>query len=252
MTDTTYRRPVAWKSFSLSDVGCVREVNEDSLVESPIKQMWAVADGMGGHQVGDVASKKVIEFLGRIHGYRNLSDYIDEVEDALLNANQSLIDCAKEMFDSQTMGSTAVCLVIKENVGVAMWVGDSRLYRYRNHQLQQLTRDHSQVEEMVQMGLITSEEAEVHPNKNVITRAVGVEADLFVDINVFSTQIGDTFLLCSDGLYNSVSKEDVEYMLSHRDAEACALDLMKTSLENGADDNVSLIVVKGEPGKINQ
>ncbi len=251
MNDTTFRRPVAWNSFSLSDVGCVREVNEDSLIESVEKQLWVVADGMGGHQVGDVASQKIIELIERVNPYQNLSDYVDEVEDALLNANQALIDFAREHFDSQTMGSTAVCLIIKQNVGVAMWVGDSRLYRYRNNQLQQLTRDHSQVEEMVQMGLISKEEAEVHPHKNVITRAVGVEPDLFVDINVFSTQVGDTFLLCSDGLYNAVSQEDVEYMLSHRDAEACVLDLMKTSLENGADDNVSLIVVKGEPGKLN-
>ncbi len=251
MSDITCRRPVQWKSYSLSDVGCVREVNEDSLIESSDKQFWAVADGMGGHQVGDVASQKIVELLESVNAYQNLSDYIDEVEDVLLNANQALIDFAREHFDSQTMGSTAVCLVIKQNVGVAMWVGDSRLYRYRNNQLQQLTRDHSQVEEMVQMGLITQEEAEVHPHKNVITRAVGVEPDLFVDINVFSTQVGDTFLLCSDGLYNAVSKDDVEYMLGHRDAEACVLDLMKTALDNGADDNVSVIVVKGEPGKLN-
>ncbi len=246
MNESTFKRHAVWKSFSLSDVGCVREVNEDSVFESDHKQLWVVADGMGGHHVGDVASQKVIEFIERVDSYPNLNDYVDEVEDALLNANQSLINFARENFDSQTMGSTVVCLMIKHKVGVALWVGDSRLYRYRNHKLQQLTQDHSQVEEMVQMGLISPEEAEVHPYKNVITRAVGVEPDLFVDINVFSVQEGDTFLVCSDGLYNSVSREDVESMLSCSNPEACVLDLMKTSLENGADDNVSLIVVKGE------
>lgn len=248
MTDNTYRRPISWKSYSLSDVGCVRAVNEDSLIESSGKHFWAVADGMGGHQVGDVASKKIVEILENLTLKESLSDYIDEVEDALISANQQLLDYAKAMFDNQTMGSTVVCLVISRHVGVALWVGDSRLYRYRNQQLQQLTRDHSQVEEMVQMGLITPEEAENHPHKNVITRAVGVEPQLFVDINVFSTQVGDTFLLCSDGLYNSVSAANIERMLCHREAEACVLDLMKTSLNNGAEDNVSLIVIKGEPG----
>lgn len=251
MSDSTARRPVTWNSYSLSDVGCVREVNEDSVIEATERNLWAVADGMGGHQIGDVASKKVIEALDQVMIGSTLSQYVDAVESALFDANNELIEFAREHFDSQTMGSTVVCLVIKDYVGVALWVGDSRLYRYRNHQLQQMTRDHSQVEEMVQLGLITKEEAEVHPHKNVITRAVGVEPNLFVDINVFSTQVGDTFLLCSDGLYNSVSQENVESMLAHRDAEACVLDLMKTSLDNGAEDNVSLVVIKGEPGRIN-
>ncbi len=250
MNDETIRHPVVWKSYSLSDVGCVREVNEDALSESIEKKLWVVADGMGGHKVGDLASKKIIELIESVTPYQNLSDYVDEVEDALLNANQALIDFARENFASQTMGSTAVCLIIKHNVGVVMWVGDSRLYRYRNRQLQQLTRDHSQVEEMVQMGLITKEEAEVHPHKNVITRAVGVEPDLFVDINVFSAHANDTFLLCSDGLYNSVSQENVESILGCVDAETCVLDLMKQSLANGADDNVSLIVVKGSSSNL--
>jgi len=250
MVDVTCRRPITWSSYSLSDVGCVREVNEDSVIDRSERFLWAVADGMGGHQVGDQASQKIVELLEQVPQYEALNDYVDAVEDALLRSNQQLIEYAEVMFENQTMGSTAVCLVIKNHVGVCLWVGDSRLYRYRNNQLQQLTRDHSQVEEMVQMGLISREEAEHHPHKNVITRAVGVEKSLFVDVNVFSTQVGDTFLLCSDGLYNSVSKDNVEEMLAHRDAEACVLALMKTSLENGADDNVSLIVVKGEPGKI--
>lgn len=250
MKDITYRRPIAWNSYALSDVGCVREVNEDAVIMSPDSSLWAIADGMGGHQVGDVASKKIIEVLEQVPFNESLSDYIDAVENALLLANRQLLDYATKMFGNKTMGSTAVCLVIKQHVGVCLWVGDSRLYRYRNYQLQQLTRDHSQVEEMVQMGLITSEEAEHHPHKNVITRAVGVEPQLYIDINVFSTQVGDTFLLCSDGLYNAVSKRDVEDMLGQRDAEHCVLALMKTALDNGADDNVSLIVIKGEPGKL--
>lgn len=244
MTDTTMKRSLSWRSFALTDVGCVREINEDAYVESPDKQFWAVLDGMGGHQKGDVASKKVAEFLEYIQPKSQLADCVDEIEDALMGANQGLVDFAREAFGSDTMGSTAVCLLIKQHVGVALWAGDSRLYRFRNNKLQQLTRDHSQVEEMLQMGLISKAEAHVHPHKNVITRAVGVESSLFVDINVFGVQAGDTFLLCSDGLYNSVSREDVENTLSQNAPEDCVLNLMKMSLANGADDNVSLIVIK--------
>ncbi len=250
MADITFRRPVTWKSYALSDVGCVREVNEDSLIVDDEKQLWSVADGMGGHHVGDLASQKIVELLQHVPECESLSDYIDAVEDALIQANQDLIDYANQAFGNKTMGSTAVCLVIKQQVGVCLWVGDSRLYRFRNYQLQQLTRDHSQVEEMVEMGMITPEEAINHPHRNVITRAVGVEHQLFVDLNVFSTQLGDSFLLCSDGLYNAVAFSDMERILGEREPEASAVTLMSTALENGADDNVSLVVVKGEPGTL--
>ena len=249
MPDITCRREIDWKSYALSDVGCVRPVNEDAFTEMPEKQIWAVADGMGGHEIGDVASRKIIELLEAIEPAEKLSDIVDQVEDVLMHANHLLIDYAQQALNHQTMGTTVVCLIIKENVGIAIWAGDSRLYRKRNNQLQQLTRDHSQVEEMVQMGVISREEAETHPNKNVITRAIGVEQQLFVDINVFSSQVGDTFLLCSDGLYNSVAAAHMEAVLAQRDAEICVLELMKTALNNGAEDNVSLIVVKGEPGR---
>ncbi len=249
MTDNTYRRPINWNSFSITDVGCVRQVNEDAIYEDINKSLWAVADGMGGHEIGDVASKKIIDILTTVQPSESLSDYVDAVEDALLQANQQLIEYAQIMFENETMGSTAICLLIVNHVGVCLWVGDSRLYRYRNNQVQQLTRDHSQVAEMVQMGLITEEDAEHHPHKNVITRAVGVEKQLFVDINVFSTQVGDTFLLCSDGLYNAVPKDAIAHALQPRDPEEGALTLMKMALDNQAQDNVSVIVIKGVPGK---
>lgn len=250
MTDNTFRRPVSWKSFALTDVGCVRQVNEDSIFEATEKSLWAVADGMGGHEVGDVASRKIIEVMETVQPCDRLSDYVDAVEDAILRANQELIEYAQIMYDNETMGSTIVCFVVVNHVGVCLWVGDSRLYRYRNHQLQQLSRDHSQVAEMVQMGLISEADAETHPHKNVITRAVGVEEQVFVDINVFSTQVGDSFLLCSDGLYNAVAKEVIEEGLRIRDPEESALTLMKQALDNGAQDNVSVIVVRAVPGSL--
>lgn len=250
MSDVTCRRPIAWNSFALTDVGCVRKVNEDSLIDVTEKNIWAVADGMGGHQVGDVASQKVIEQISYVKSFDRIADQTDALEDALLTSNFELRDYAKNALNNQTLGTTAVCFFIKNNVGVCLWIGDSRLYRMRGKSLQRLTRDHSQVEEMVRQGLISSEEAETHELKNVITRAVGVEDQIYIDINVFSVQLGDSFLLCSDGLYNAVPANVIESHLISRDIAEAGNGLMQAALDAGAKDNVSLIVIKGEPGKI--
>lgn len=250
MTDTTYRRPILWSSCAQTDVGVIREVNEDSIISKPDIGLWAVADGMGGHQVGDIASRKIITALDDVIPHENLSTYTDAVEDALLSVNEEMLEYAKIMFEEETMGSTLVALLIKGRVGVCLWVGDSRLYRFRNQQLIQLSRDHSQLEEMIDMGMISREQAENHPQRNVITRAVGVEKPLYVDIAIFTAQVGDTFLLCSDGLYNVVSNKDITAALSIRDAEESVTRLMEQSIANGAPDNVSVIVVKGNPGKV--
>ncbi|WNO08062.1 PP2C family protein-serine/threonine phosphatase [Teredinibacter sp. KSP-S5-2] len=249
MSDITCRRPITWRSCAKTDVGTVREANEDSVISMPNRCLWAVADGMGGHAVGDVASSKVVAALEFMDDQDRISTFVNTVEDRLISVNEQLIEYADIMLEDATIGSTVVALLIKDRVGVCLWVGDSRLYRYRNYELAQLSRDHSQVEEMLQMGLLTPEEAENHPQGNVITRAIGVESPLYVDINAFSTQIGDTFLLCSDGLYNAVPEAEIVSSLAIRDVEECAQDLINKALESGAKDNVSVIVVRGEPGK---
>ncbi|WP_075188034.1 PP2C family protein-serine/threonine phosphatase [Teredinibacter haidensis] len=249
MSDTAFR-PIEWVYASQTDVGTVRAANEDALIALPESGLWAVADGMGGHEIGDIASTKIVEALAAVPNLPKLSDYVDAVEDALLNVNQEIMEYAGIMLESGTMGSTLAALVIRGRVGVCLWVGDSRIYRYRNGWLQQLSRDHSQVEEMLRMGLITEAETHNHPQKNVITRAIGGESELYVDINVFSTQIGDTFLICSDGLYNSVKQDDIEFHLSTRSIEQSVSELMNKSLSNRAADNVSIVIVRGIPDKL--
>lgn len=248
-TDRTFRRPIEWRSGTRTDVGAVRSVNEDALIALPQAGLWAVADGMGGHEVGDVASRMIIESLSQLESFERLSDFVDQVEETVLDVNRQILDYADVMLDNATMGSTLVALLIRGRVGVCLWAGDSRLYRLRNHQLTQLSRDHSHVQELVEMGVITPEEAINHPHSNVITRAVGVEEDAFVDITVFNTQIGDTFLLCSDGLYNTVNDNEIASVLNKRDTQQMAEELVSISLARGAPDNVSVVVVKGEPGK---
>ena len=247
--DKTFRRPIEWVCGARTDVGAVRKNNEDAILMRPEVGLWAVADGMGGHQVGDVASRMIVEALDEIAPQTRLSDLVDTVEQTIINANHHIIEYTKVMFDNATMGSTLVALVIFGRVGVCLWAGDSRLYRLRNYQLSQLTHDHSHVQELLDAGAITREEADVHPHGNIITRAIGVEEEGFVDIAVFNTQIGDTFLLCSDGLYNTVNAEDIARWLAHPSPHVAAEQLVDASLANGAPDNVSVVVVKGEPGK---
>lgn len=250
MTDKTFRRPILWSSYGQTDVGCVRDANEDAIFEKSDIGLWAVADGMGGHLVGDVASSKIVAALDAVQPERKLSDFVTSIEDALLDTNQKMLEYAQVMFESGTMGSTLVALVIRDRVGVCLWAGDSRLYRFRNQQLIQITRDHSQLEEMIEFGLLKRENADDYAQKNVITRAIGVESSLYIDVTIFTSQIGDIFILCSDGLYNVVSPQEMQSSIASRDVETIAKKLIELAIANGAPDNVSVVVVQGSAGKI--
>jgi len=247
MSETTIRRPIRWSSVEDTNVGLVREINEDSIISLPELQLWAVADGMGGYEAGNVASNMIVKSLGEITNKSSLNEFIDSVEDSLIDVNHRILEYADIMLDGRTLGSTVVSLAIKGHVGICLWAGDSRLYRFRNNDFIQLSRDHSQVEELVQQGFLTPEEAEIHPDSNVITRAIGASPEVYIDINVFSVQLGDTFLLCSDGLYNMVPKEEMSQTLSSLPLTEAVDTLIQKALDNGANDNVSVILVKGEP-----
>ena len=250
MTDITLRRPINWVTGSKTDRGMVREVNEDALLVREDIGLWAVADGLGGHAVGDVASKMLTESLSELVNERRVSDIVEHAEDQLILANERILEYTDIMLDNATMGSTVVSLIIRDRVGICLWVGDSRLYRLRNNELRQLSRDHSQVQEWIDQGLIRPEEGENHPQGNVITRAVGVDQQLYVDVTVFDTQVGDSYLLCSDGLYNVLDRETMSQCLAQPDPQGSVDQLMSLALGQGAPDNVSIVVVKGEAGRL--
>ena len=245
MNDITIRRPIKWYSSSDTNVGIVREINEDSIMSNPEIGLWAVADGMGGYEAGNVASNMIVKSLEEIDSNPSISEMVDNIEDQLLDVNHRILEYAEIMLEGRTLGSTVVSLLLRGQVGVCMWVGDSRLYRLRNNVLEQISRDHSQVEELLQQGLISENEVENHPESNVITRAIGTSEELYVDINIFSAQVGDTYLLCSDGLYNAVEREDIIEQLSKYNTDEAVKQLIVKSLENGANDNVSIIIAKG-------
>lgn len=248
--EITVRRPLVWKSAAQTDVGLIRDLNEDAVLSAPEKHFWAVADGMGGYEAGNVASQMVVSSLQQLENIPSLNEWVNKVEDNLIDVNQRIQEYADIMLDGRTLGSTVVSLSIKGRVGVCLWAGDSRLYRLRNKQLVQLSRDHSQIQEQIQRGYITAEQAKNHPDANVITRAVGAHRHLYVDINVFSVQSGDIFMLCSDGLHNMVSNDTLLEVLISLPVDEALQALLQKALDAGGSDNISVILVKGEHGRV--
>lgn len=225
-------------------MGGKRKINEDALLARPDAGLWVVADGMGGHAAGDVASHAVIHPLSQIERHAALADFVDAVEDSLLLVNQQLRDYARDELGGRTVGSTVVSLILSQRTGVCLWAGDSRLYRLRQGQLVRLSRDHSAVQEMLDAGAITPADAVGHPQSNVITRAVGGAEILLVDTAVFAPQAGDTYLLCSDGLYNEVAEDSIRRKLALDDEQEATRRLVDEALHNGGRDNISVVVVK--------
>jgi serine/threonine protein phosphatase PrpC len=236
-------RRLTWTSFGISDVGKVRRHNEDSMLERPEIGLWAVADGMGGHSKGDVASQMIIDTLKKVHEGTSLIRYIDDIEDRIMSVNKKLIEKANETTKKTTIGSTVVILLAYEQYCVYIWAGDSRLYRLRNGELRQISTDHSQVELYIEQGLISREEAASHPHGNMITRAVGATQNLRLDMDIQKLARGDRYLLCSDGLTKHVSDVELEQFLPRGTVQECCQQLIDTTLARGAGDNVTAIVV---------
>jgi len=236
-------RPLSWSSFGLTDVGRVRKHNEDSLLERPEIGLWVVADGMGGHAKGDVASQMIVSSMKKIHEGTSLNRYIDAIEDRLLEVNDKLLEKARASSSKATIGSTVVIMLAFDKYCTYIWAGDSRIYRLRNNQLRQISTDHSQVELYIEQGLITREEALYHPHGNMITRAIGATEDLYLDMDMQEMERKDRYLLCSDGLTKHILDYELESMLQGGSAEEVCRNLINTTLERGAADNVTVIVV---------
>jgi protein phosphatase len=231
-----------WTSASRTDAGCVRAVNEDALLDRPGRGLWAVADGMGGHTLGDFASQAVIAALDSIPLSLGLRESVSQARARLQEVNRQLRAEAATR-GVPIIGSTVVVLIAHEGHCGYLWAGDSRIYRYRNGSLTQLTRDHSQVEELRASGSITAEEALHHPARNLITRAIGATGLLELDEETVDVLEGDMFLLCSDGLSNEVSELDMCNALAAGDCASIVASLLGTALARGGRDNISVVVV---------
>ncbi len=246
MVETKTSNSFSWSSFGITNAGKVRDYNEDSFLDKPEIGLWVVADGMGGHEGGDVASQLIVNSLGKIHKDVTLDRYIDDIEDRLTEINNHLIAKARELGEKVTIGSTVVGMLAYDSFCTFFWAGDSRLYRLRSGSLRRLSADHSQVEIYVQQGRIRREEAETHPQSNVIIRAVGAAKNLYVDFDIQKMQSGDRYMLCSDGLTKHLTDTEFEEMLGKDNAEKACKALIKLTLERGAGDNVTTIVIDVE------
>ncbi|MGF7128921.1 protein phosphatase [Paraburkholderia sp. EB58] len=234
-----------WVSSARSDVGRVREHNEDACLQQPERACWAVADGMGGHSVGDLASGLIVDALSRPSAPDNLARCLADASERLLSVNQRLRDEAARRQVS-VIGSTVVALFACDSYCGYLWAGDSRLYLCRQGHLQQLTRDHSQVEELKALGLLTEEEAINHPAQHLITRAVGATDQLELDSNTMAVADGDVFLLCSDGLSNELSAQEMQVALTVADCDVACNALIEAALARGGRDNITAVVIRAE------
>jgi protein phosphatase len=223
----------------------VREVNEDACLDQSELGRWAVADGMGGHAVGDVASRIVIDELKRLASPVSMKAFMADARAHLQAANRLLREEAARR-QVQRIGSTVVALLACDRFCGYVWAGDSRLYLLRDGQLRQLTRDHSQVEALKSLGVITDEEARHHPAQHMITRAVGATDLLELDDDAIEVADGDIFLLCSDGLSNEIGEDDMLSVLSTAAHGSAPDQLVSLALERGGRDNITAVVVRAE------
>lgn len=228
-----------------TEVGLVRKTNEDSICIIPELAFFAVADGMGGHKSGEVASNMALVALAEKIRNSNISNVTDRLLEGVQQANSDIYNSSRQKEDNQGMGTTLTAILIKDNGLTVAHVGDSRAYLIRSGSITPLTQDHSLVQEMLRQGGITKEQAKEHPQRNVLTRALGIESSVDVDLNRFELLSGDIVVLCTDGLYNLVSdKVIMELVLAANKPGQSVRDLVNEALKAGGTDNISVIVVE--------
>jgi protein phosphatase len=238
------------KSFSVTDVGKRRQVNQDYVFceENPIgalPNLFIVADGMGGHNAGDYASRFSVEVFTELIRKSKLRTPIGMIEEALKNTNDLLMKEARENNGLQGMGTTFVVATIIDSQMYVANVGDSRLYII-NDKIEQITEDHSLVEEMVKNGEIERKDMRFHPNKNIITRALGANSTVVPDYFEINLEKDDIVLICSDGLTNMLDDQDIIKIVKDNsdDLEKASRILVEKANENGGKDNISIVFVK--------
>jgi protein phosphatase len=244
---------VQLRTALLSDVGKVRENNEDSIAEEPSLGLLVLADGMGGYQAGEVASKMavttVLDTVREQHeAAKDFESKCTLLRAAVEQANRAIFDAAHKHVQYQGMGTTIVACEVVDDRLLIGWVGDSRLYRFRDRELRQITRDHSLVQELIDHGHYSKADAHQLVSKNIVTRALGVEAEVDVDLIVLDAMPGDIVLMCSDGLTDMMDDAALAEVLEHYgpNIQAGAIQLIAEANSRGGRDNVSVILARVE------
>ncbi|MBV2089252.1 MAG: protein phosphatase 2C domain-containing protein [Candidatus Thiodiazotropha sp. (ex Ctena orbiculata)] len=234
-----------WVSAHLTDKGKVRSINEDACLDRADLGIWVVADGMGGHAAGDLASGMIVSELKSLDPGNSIGELAGNVEQKLHQVNQHLL-LESHQRGGEIIGSTVVTLLAYDGYCIYQWAGDSRIYLYRRGNLKQLSRDHSQIEEMIEQGLVTSDQAEQSSIANYITRAVGAAEVLELDAEMVEPCDGDLFLLCSDGLNKEVKDAEIAEILGRYSFQDAIQQLISLAMDRGARDNVTLVMVQAK------
>ena len=245
MTDAA----LPFESYGVSHKGCVRQLNEDSFLIEPQSGLWVVADGMGGHDAGEVASASIVEHLATIGIANSAPDLRARFEDRLSQAHAEIrrISAARGV----TIGSTVAALLAKDGRFACLWSGDSRIYLVRDSTISQISRDHTEVQELLDQGMISPTEALAWPRRNVITRAVGVTENILVDFQQGEILPGDVFVLSTDGLTAHVTDVEIGSAVMSSTPQAACQTLLATALARGGTDNVTIVLVRIRGGRNN-
>lgn len=235
-----------WRSTARTDTGKVRPSNEDAFLALPERGFWVVADGMGGHQNGALASRLIVEQLAELPGSSDLNWRVCQLRKSLHELNRQL---SQELTlirgqPEPVMGSTVVALLGEGDRAACIWAGDSRCYLWRSGSLYQISKDHSLLQQLVEEQKMSFEQAANHPSAHALTRAVGASETLTLDVIEFAVYPGDTLLLCSDGLYQNLSQEALGNALNQPSTKLALERLFELALDGPANDNISAVVVR--------
>jgi protein phosphatase len=240
------RSTARFETGAATHVGKVRRRNEDSYLARPETGIWAVADGMGGHESGDLASHTVIEALESIQPPPSAQDLLSLCEERIFDANACLNEIGRQR-GGIIIGTTVTVLLAFDGYFACVWSGDSRMYMVREGKITQISRDHTEVQDLVTNGAITPEEARTWPGSNVITRAIGVADVPELEMTSGPLNAGDVFVVCSDGLTRHVEDDEILQCVSANVSQQACDRLIVLTLERGALDNVTVIVVRYRP-----
>jgi len=238
-----------------TDIGLIRDTNEDyyRIIHESSQDAYAfiIADGMGGHSCGEIASRMAVEYISDIVERSGSSLFSclnigEEIKKLLKEANINVFEASLSNPEASGMGTTLTMAVIARGKVTVAHVGDSRLYMARSGSLRQITEDHSFIRELIKKGTLTREEAESHPRKHVITRAIGTSRELEVDILELEAEKGDIFLLCTDGLTNMISEDEIYRVIIDNEPEKACAELIEAAKSKGGEDNITVIVIKYE------
>ncbi|UVK44043.1 protein phosphatase 2C domain-containing protein [Mesorhizobium sp. AR07] len=239
-----------FESFGVSHKGCVRELNEDNYLVEPQTGLWVVADGMGGHDAGEVASASIVDHLATIGIASSAPDLRARFEDRLSRANAEIRSISESR--GITIGSTVAALLAMDGRFACIWAGDSRVYLIRDASISQISKDHTEVQELIDKGMLSEAEALTWPRRNVITHAVGVSDEIVIDFQQGEILPGDIFVLSTDGLTAHVTDAEIEAATVSATPQAACENLLETVLARGGTDNVTIVLVKIGDGRDGQ